>query len=41
MHHNGRCVKDEPYVGLCAKNDKQELIEFEKRKHEKENCNQY
>ena len=29
---NGRCIADDPYIGLCAKNDKEELIEiFQKR----------
>ena len=26
---NGQCIKNEPaYIGLCAKNDKEELIEL-------------
>ena len=25
---NGRCIKDDVYVGLCAKTDREELIEL-------------
>lgn len=25
---NGYCIKDEAYIGLCAQNDKEELIEI-------------
>lgn len=25
---NGHCIKNDDYIGLCAENDKQELIEY-------------
>ena len=27
LKHNHRCIKDDDYLGLCAKNDMNELIE--------------
>lgn len=24
---NGYCIKDDPYIGLCAENDREELLE--------------
>ena len=27
LKFNHRCIKDDPYIGLCAENDKEELIE--------------
>jgi len=24
---NGECIKDDAYIGLCAENDKEELLE--------------
>lgn len=29
---NGRCIKMDPYVGLCAENDAEELLEWAKRR---------
>ena len=29
---NGCCIKDEPYIGLCAKNDREEHIEMREKK---------
>lgn len=29
---NGYCIKDDPYIGLCAKNDRDELLEIKKRR---------
>lgn len=30
---NGYCIKDDPYIGLCAKNDKEELLEYYREKN--------
>ncbi len=29
---NKKCIKDDIYIGLCAKNDREELIEMRERK---------
>ena len=30
---NGYCIKNDPYIGLCAENDKEELLEaYRKRR---------
>lgn len=32
---NGFCIKDVPYIGLCALNDRKELIEIWMRRRNK------
>lgn len=32
LEANGYCIKDYGYIGLCAKNDKEELIEWWEKK---------
>lgn len=29
---NGYCIKNDAYIGLCAENDKEELLEFYREK---------
>ena len=31
---NKRCIKDEPYIGWCAENDKEELLEMRRKKND-------
>lgn len=33
---NGYCIKDQPYIGLCAELDKEELLMLRREKQRKE-----
>lgn len=37
LEANGECIKDDPYIGFCAENDRDELLDMKRGGHKYDN----